>query len=88
MVVFPEKSDNGYFDELTGFYPGIVMLFQYCQRHGLDVPVHVAYLRRKRKQYIFDAPVTVGELLRLGLSREELAQRLCDRCNELGKMEF
>ena len=88
VVVFPEKSDNGYFDVLTGFYPGVVLFFQYCMRHDLDVPVHVAYYRRKTRQYIFDKPVFISELLALGLSRETLAQKLCDRCNELGKMEI
>lgn len=88
VVVFPEKSDDGYFDELTGFYPGFVMLLQYCRQHGENPQVHVAYLRKKTGEYIFDKPATAEALLGLGLSRNELAQKLCQRCNELGKMEF
>ena len=88
VVIFPEVSDNGYFKELTGFYPGAVLLFQYCRRHGLNVPVHVAYLQRETRNYIFDAPTTVNELLALGLDKHALAQRLCDRCNELGRMQL
>lgn len=88
VVIFPEKSDNGYLQELTGFYPGAAMLFQYCRKKGLNPPVHIAYLQRNPRRYIFDAPTTVEELLSPGLSREELAEKLCDRCNELGRMAF
>lgn len=88
VVIFPEKSDNGYLRELTGFYPGAVMLLQYCRKKGLNPPVHIAYLQRDSRRYIFDAPTTVDALLDLGLSRTELAQKLCDRCNELGRMSF
>lgn len=88
VVIFPEKSDNGYLKELTGFYPGAALFFQYCQKNGINVPVHIAYLQRETRHYIFDAPTTVDELLALGLSKKELMQRLCDRCNELGRMSF
>ena len=88
VIIFPEKSDDGYLDVLTGFYPGAIMFLQYCEKHNINAPVYVAYLNKKKHQYIFDAPVTVNELLALGLSRNELAQKLCDRCNELGQMEF
>lgn len=86
VVIFPEKSDNGYLRELTGFYPGAVMLFQYCRKKGLNPPVYIAYLQRDSRRYIFDAPTTVEKLLDSGLSRTELAEKLCSRCNELGRM--
>lgn len=88
LVIFPEISDKGYLKELEGFHQGALMLFEQCRRQGLDVPVYIAYYKKDEKQYIFDAPTTVGELLEQGLSREALAQQLCDRCNELGRMEF
>lgn len=88
LVIFPENSDNGYHKVLTEFRLGVVMLLEHCQRHGLDVPVYVAYYQKKTRQHVFDVPTTVGALLGLGLAREELARKLCDRCNELGRMEF
>ncbi len=88
LVIFPEISDNGYFKELVGFYPGVSMLFEYCRRRELNVPVHVAYLNKETNQYIVDAPISVNELLDQKLSREELAKKLCNRCNELGKMKL
>lgn len=88
VVIFPEKSDKGYLKELEGFHSGAVMLFKYCQQHGINPKVYVSYMQKERGRYVFDAPVTVEELLALDLSREDLAQKLCARCNELGKMEF
>lgn len=88
LVIFPEKSEKGYLKELEGFLPGALMLFEFCVKHDLDVPVYVAYYKKDTKQYVFDAPVSVSKLLEPGLSRAELASRLCQRCNELGRMEF
>lgn len=87
LVVFPENSDNGYLKELTEFRPGAVMLLECCQRQKLDLPVYVAYYQKEKRCHVFDAPTTVGALLGQGLAREALARKLCDRCNELGRME-
>lgn len=88
LVIFPEVSDQGYLKELTGFHPGAVMFLEQCLRHGLDVPVFVAYYKKATGEYVFDAPVSAGSLLSQGLPRQELARKLCDRCNELGTMEL
>lgn len=88
VVIFPEDSDTGYLKELIGFHQGAFLLLEYCKRHNLDVPVHVAYYKKDTKQFVFDKPVSVRELLDLGLTREKLADRLCRRCNELGKLEL
>lgn len=87
VVIFPEDSKRGYLKELEGFHQGAMLLLEYCRRHDVDVPVYVAYYQKETKRYIFDAPVSVNTLLDLGLSRAELARKLCDRCNELGKMK-
>ena len=88
LVIFPEDSNQGYLKELTQFHQGAVTFLKYCHRCNLDVPVYVAYYNRDKKQYIFDKPTSVDRLLGLGLSRAELAEMLCTRCNELGKMEL
>lgn len=88
LVIFPENSDDGYHKVITEFRPGVVMLLEQCQRHGLDVPVYVAYYKKGTRQHVFDKPATVGQLLGLGLDRRALTERLRSRCNELGKMEF
>lgn len=88
LVIFPEMSENGYFQTLTGFHPGISLFFEQCLKNNLDVPVYVSYYRKKERKCIIDKPVLVSELLNLKLKKEELANVLCDRCNELGKINI
>lgn len=88
IVVFPEDSTNGYLPELEGFHLGFVLLAEVCKKQGLDLPIYVSYFRKSDKTYIFDAPVKYSELSAKYKTRTEIAKYLCDRCNELGKMNF
>ncbi len=88
IVVFPEDSTNGYLAELEGFHLGFVLLAEVCKKQGLDLPIYVSYFRKSDKTYIFDAPVKYSELSAKYKTRSEIAKYLCDRCNELGKMNF
>ena len=64
------------------------MLAEICARKGMDVPIYVTYYKKKELQYIVDKPVMYSELTRNGATRAEIAKRLLDRCNQLGKMKF
>ena len=88
IVVFPEDSTKGYLPELEGFLPGFVMLAEVCARKGMDVPIYVTYFKKKELKYVIDAPVYYSELAKDGATRQEIARRLVDRCNELGKMDL
>ena len=88
IVVFPENSPNGYLPELEAFYAGFVMLAEICYKQGMDLPIYVTYFKVKEKQYMIDKPIMYSELASSGATREELAQRLLERCNALGKMTF
>ena len=89
IAIYPEKSDKGYLAELEGFFAGFVMLAEVAYRKKkMDIPIFVSYFRKKDLTYIIDKPVRYSELAAGGASREEIAKMLCDRCNELGKMQF
>ena len=88
IVIYPEVSDNGYLAELEGFYQGFTALADLCLRKGIDVPIYVSYFKKNELVYVIDAPVRYSELCKNGESKEEIAKRLLDRCNELGKMTF
>lgn len=88
IVIFPEKSDKGYLPELEGFYKGFLSFADVCKAKGIDVPIYVSYFKIKEKIYIFDAPVKYSSLIANGDSRDQIAKKLLDRCNELGKMQF
>ena len=88
LVIYPEMSDKGYLKHLEGFHNGCIMLLEQCVKHNIDALVYISYYKKETKEYIFDKPVKVSELLKLNLSRDDLAKKLCDRCNELGQIEF
>lgn len=86
LVIFPEVSDKGYLKELEGFHNGFVLLLEQCQKKNINVPIYVTYFKKDVKEYIIDKPIYLNELIQLNLSRDEIAKKLCDRCNELGRM--
>ena len=88
VIIFPEDSTKGYLDELEGFHLGFTALAKLCLKKGIDAPLYVAYYRKKEKKYVVDKPVKLSELFSGGATREEVAAKLCARCNELGKMDL
>jgi len=88
IIIFPEKSDKGYLDELEGFHAGFMLLVNMCLKKGIDVPIYVSYYKKSEKTYIIDKPIMISELISNNESKEEIAQKLCDRCNQLGKMDI
>ena len=87
IVIFPEDSSDGYHDELKGFFLGFSMLCDFCRRAKIDVPIYVTYFRKRDLTYIVDAPILYSELCAGGATKEEIANRLLMRCNELGKLD-
>lgn len=87
VVIYPENSEKGYLAELESFHYGFIILAEACLKKGYDLPVYVTYFRKSDKVYIVDNPVMYSELSK-GKTKEEIAEILRLRCNELGKMEF
>ncbi len=88
IIIFPEISDKGYLDVLEGFHPGFTMLGSIILKKGQDFPITVAYFKKSEKKYIVDKPVMLSALYAECSSRDEIANRLCARCNELGQMDI
>ena len=85
IVVFPERSENGYLPELEGFYDGFAAFAEYAAKKGVDIPVLVCYYRKGDNTYIFDAPTRYSALMEQHGSRAGIVAALLARCNELGK---
>lgn len=84
VIIYPEDSSEGYFDEIRSAFPGFVMLAEtYYNKKGEDVPVIPAYISTKNKRFIVGEPKYVHELQKLGLSRQEVADVFKDAINEL-----
>lgn len=88
IVIFPEVSDKGYLAELEGFHGGFVSLANVCKSKDIDLPIFVSYYKRKENIYVIDKPVLYSELIKDDATKQEIADRLCARCNELGKIQF
>ena len=88
IVIYPEVSDNGYLAELEAFHGGFTTFADICRKKGMDIKTFVSYYRKNDNVYIIDAPIMYSELYERFGDRERISQWLCDRCNELGKMEF
>ena len=88
VIIYPEDSTNGYLPQLEGFHAGFVLLCEYCRKKGYDVPVYVTYFKKAENVYIIDKAVKYSELYEKLETKDAIAKYLCDRCNELGRMEI
>lgn len=88
VVVFPEKSPEGYLEELPEFYDGFLACAEYCLKHGKDVPIYASYYKKKERVYVFDKPVIYSELKAQLKTREAMSQYLLKQCNDLNKIDI
>lgn len=84
IVIFPEKSPNGYEAELQDFYAGFLVFAQYCYKMGKDTPIYVSYYKKKERIYVFEEPILYSQLKVMFSTRKEMTQYLLDKCNALG----
>lgn len=83
IVIFPEKSSNGYQEELEGFYAGFVVLAEMMARKGKDVDVFVSYFVKKKKLYVVGKPYKYSQLKEQFDDRQQIADYLLQQCNQL-----
>lgn len=84
VVIFPEDSSEGYFDEIRHSFPGFVMLSAtYYQKNGEDVPIIPAYISNKHRRFILGEPKYVREMERSGMTKQEIADNLGEEINKL-----
>ena len=84
VMIFPENSDKGYFSVMTQFFPGFVLLAQaYEHKTGKKVPIYPVYYHIKKRIMCIGEPVYVGELLKSGLSRRQIAELFKEKVNDL-----
>ncbi|MBO7344600.1 MAG: hypothetical protein J6U92_01515 [Clostridia bacterium] len=88
IVIFPEKSDNGYQATLQGFHGGVALFLKACLKKGNDVTVYPSYFNKEKNVCLVGKPLKYSELLKGQEDKEVVAQTLCDLCNELGEQTF
>lgn len=87
LVIFPEKSPDGYMAHIQGFYAGFTVLAQTLYKQGYDAQIYVSYFKKKERVYIFDKPILFSTLKSTFSCREDITQYLVDRCNALGTLD-
>lgn len=84
VMVFPENSDDGYFDEMVSFYPGFVPVAeQMKKRHGKDVAIRPVYYHKKKSLIVIGKEFLFSQFKAMNLKREEIAEFFKERVNEL-----
>ena len=84
VVIFPEDSAEGYFDEIRSAFPGFVMLASlYYKKRGEDVPVIPAYVTLKCRRLIIGKPRYVHEMELGEMKADEIAEVIKEDINAL-----
>lgn len=83
LVIFPEDSSNGYFDNLTYFYSGFVVFATYCLKNGVDLSVYVSYYQKRKNCFVVSAPIKFSNLVEKFANRNKIADEMLKRVNEL-----
>ena len=83
IIIFPENSSNGYFDELIEYHPGFTLLAKQCYGKGIDLPIYNMYYKKKAKQLIVSKPIRYSELMHL--EKEQIAEMFLNDANKMGK---
>lgn len=85
IYIFPEDISNGYYDEITYVHSGFYILGERCLKKGLDLPIYLMHIQRKKKRVIVDKPIMFSELAKTTKSKDDASKMLKDRINEIAK---
>lgn len=84
VMIFPENSNKGYYDVMTEFFPGFVLVMdQYYRKNKADIPVRAVYYSKKRSLMVVDEPCFLQDFVKEGLNREGVAEAMRLRVNAL-----
>ena len=84
IMVFPENSNTGYFDELIEVFGGFISLAEaYYKKTGIDLPIIPTYYHKKSKKIIIGKASYIQELKKQGLDRNALCEYYKNQINDL-----
>ena len=84
VMVFPEHSETGYHETLTGFSAGFVVLAErYRKLHGEDIPIYPVYYHKGMNKMVVGKAHTLEEFKDKKLDRNGIAEEFCKITNKL-----
>ena len=84
LVIFPEDSKDGYKDKIEYFYSGFVKVLDHLLKKGIDIPIYIGYLQKKKNTFVIDNPINYSIMKEKYNSDDEIAEACRIRLNELG----
>lgn len=83
VMIFPENSNKGYFEELTELFPGFIILSDvYYKKYGIDLPTYPVYYHQKKRKMFIDKPLYVQELKKNGMNNDEICELFRKKINK------
>ena len=84
VLIFPEDSKDGYFDEITAALPGFVMLAEtHNKRHEEAMPILPLYYHKKSRTIFVGECFCERELRESGMTRAQRAEVGKEKINSL-----
>ncbi len=84
ILIFPENSNEGYFEELKEYYRGFIMLARLYQRgQKQEIPIVSMYLNKKTNVLVIDQPKYLSSFDGIYQNDDEIAEWFKDRANQL-----
>ena len=88
IVIFPEDSSQGYFEQLKFVFGGFAVLCERLYKKGRDVPVACCYYHKKKRVCVVDNPVKYSVFRGETFDRNALTEKVLKRINELAFVDI
>ena len=84
IMIFPEDSSDGYFNEMKKFLAGFVLLMKaYNKKHGEDIPVRPVYYHKGKRLIVVGEEVYYSNYQNVNYDREKIAEDVKNKVNQL-----
>lgn len=89
ILIFPEDSNTGYHEHLIKYNNGFIYLCErYFSQKGIDLPIYPVYYHKILGSLVIGEKIHVQDLVKQGLSREEIAEYFKNLTNQLAEKLF
>ena len=79
LLIFPENSNDGYFDKPIQYQEGFVKLSKlYYKKTNIDLPVYNIYYSKEKNKIIIDKPLKINELAKQGFTEDQIAKKFLE----------
>ena len=84
ILIFPENSNDGYFEYIESVFPGFITLSErYLKKKGVDLPIYPCYLHYEKKILIIGKPIYLENLKKEGMGKDEICDFFKNKINSL-----